>query len=197
MKTTDYIGIEALYDVMNMDDSPLEFCGRRKNRETFKYGHCAWGSNSNFYIGIRNSNLVILHVEKSNCIIVPKEITDNKGNIIDVVSQLQKRNWRLVNNGRVSDNNGFLISRAIMSLKYKGSLDNKIESKYDVHHKGVISLNTEESLLMVTKKQHKQIHRVTSKKTHHSGRIIYTSEELLRYIEDMKNLNDYLNNRPY
>jgi hypothetical protein len=189
-----------------LDSEPLATTMPTSNRVK-KNARQGWGNSENIYLRIKNSNMLLMHIKKGYCVIVPEYVHSCSGGKKSIIEHMSTMYFTYDNKGEIvsskKDTQNRKLYRKIMALKYFGSTTAKLIAKskgttdvYEVHHKFNRWLNTEEAMKLVNKKQHSNIKE--GQKSHRDGRCIWSAKELENFLNSIKSTNEdliYLDNK--
>lgn len=145
-------------------------------------------------------NLVWMHVQDGYGVFINEYVTTRSGQVIDLVKELSKYYWYIDNatgTVRCGGLNNRSIARCIGSIIVFGDIKHKLPKKLEVHHKWFRWCNTQETIAVVCKYQHKRFHDcINSRKSHRQGVVVIDVDTMLEEFNNIQYAQGYYKNIP-
>lgn len=160
-----------------------------------------WGYDVNVYMKIHNTNMILLHVKNNCCVVIPNEIVNVNGELIQVAERLSKYYFTIdkVNNEVICfiDKKKIKLYRMLYALVLYGDELRRIPRQLEVHHKWMRYLNIMECMTLLSKNEHKKVHDKTSMASHRLGRLVRDSDDFKAFVKELKNNIEFWKKREY
>ena len=173
------------------EENILELVARENNRALL-------GGNYNIYIGIKNTDYVLLHIKHNYYTVINKRVRSQKtGRWIHLPKRLCNDFHFTVNNGEVttsprvkhkSKRKTLYVYRIIISLILYECVD-ALDSQKDVHHIEKRYFNLVNCLRYVDASVHKKYHSHAGNKRKREGEIIESYTEFCELVNEIKRVD--------
>jgi hypothetical protein len=145
-------------------------------------------------------NVVWMHVQDGYGVFINEYVTTRSGQVIDLIKELSKYYWyidKATGTVRCGALNNRSIARCIGSVIVFGDIKHKLPKKLEVHHKWWRWCNTQETIAVVCKYQHKRFHDcINSRKSHRQGVVVNDDSEMLEELNNVQYAQEYYRNIP-
>lgn len=140
----------------------------------------------NGYFRIADTNLVFMHVQDGYGIIINEFITTRSGKKINLVDELSKYYWFIVNGTGIVRSYALgnkAVYRCIESIIAYGNINTKMPKKIDVHHKWWRWCNMQNSMTSVCYKYHGYFHNTYgTRKSHKMGIVFRNVQDFEKWV---------------